>query len=147
MGTIKKLLDQYQTENSRLKVDNNELYQQFEMVRTNYDKLQIRYEEVMEREENIMNDLQAYMDQINSLKEKLNISHNDITQLESAFANLRHEADEEKTRSKKLTEKLETSERSLENSQTQVRELKLKVNEYETNNEINSKVGERYKLL
>lgn len=147
MGTIKKLLDQYQTENSRLKVDNNELYQQFEMVRTNYDKLQIRYEEVMEREENIMNDLQTYMDQINSLKEKLNISHNDITQLESAFANLRHEADEEKTRSKKLTEKLETSERSLENSQTQVRELKLKVNEYETNNEINSKVGERYKLL
>lgn len=147
MGTIKKLLDQYQTENSRLKVDNNELYQQFEMVRTNYDKLQIRYEEVMEREENIMNDLQAYMDQINSLKEKLNISHNDITQLESAFANLRHEADEEKTRSKKLTEKLETSERSLENAQTQVRELKLKVNEYETNNEINSKVGERYKLL
>lgn len=117
------------------------------MVRTDYDKLQIRYEEVMEREENIMNDLQAYMDQINSLKEKLNISHNDITQLESAFANLRHEADEEKTRSKKLTEKLETSERSLENSQTQVRELKLKVNEYETNNEINSKVGERYKLL
>ena len=147
MGTIKKLLDQYQTENSRLKVDNNELYQQFEMVRTNYDKLQIRYEEVMEREENIMNDLQAYMDQINSLKEKLNISHNDITQLESAFANLRHEADEEKTRSKKLTEKLEASERSLENAQTQVRQLKLKVNEYETNNEINSKVGERYKLL
>ena len=72
MGSIKKLLDQYQTENSRLKIDNNDLYEQLEMIKTNYDKLQLRYDENISREEDILNDLQIYIDEGSLLKEKLN---------------------------------------------------------------------------
>lgn len=49
MSNIKKLLGEYQDENSRLKIDNNELYEQLEILRINYDKLQIKYDENMER--------------------------------------------------------------------------------------------------
>jgi predicted RNase H-like nuclease (RuvC/YqgF family) len=68
MSSIKKLLEEYQNENSRLKIDNNELYEQYEMLRSNSDKLQMRYEESMAREEDIMTDLQSYMDEVNILK-------------------------------------------------------------------------------
>jgi predicted RNase H-like nuclease (RuvC/YqgF family) len=68
MSSIKKLLEEYQNENSRLKIDNNELYEQYEMLRSNSDKLQMRYEESMAREEDIMTDLQSYMDEVNMLK-------------------------------------------------------------------------------
>jgi hypothetical protein len=68
MSSIKKLLEEYQNENSRLKIDNNELYEQYEMLRGNSDKLQMRYEESMAREEDIMTDLQSYMDEVNMLK-------------------------------------------------------------------------------
>ncbi len=62
------MLEEYQNENSRLKIDNNELYEQYEMLRSNSDKLQMRYEESMAREEDIMTDLQSYMDEVNILK-------------------------------------------------------------------------------
>lgn len=62
------MLEEYQNENSRLKIDNNELYEQYEMLRGNSDKLQMRYEESMAREEDIMTDLQSYMDEVNMLK-------------------------------------------------------------------------------
>lgn len=62
------MLEEYQNENSRLKIDNNELYEQYEMLRSNSDKLQMRYEESMAREEDIMTDLQSYMDEVNMLK-------------------------------------------------------------------------------
>lgn len=75
MGSIKKLLEEYQNENSRLKIDNNELYEQYEMIRTDSEKMQIRYEEAMIREEDIMSDLQSYIEEVNVLKEKLNAAH------------------------------------------------------------------------
>ena len=68
MSSIKKLLEEYQNENRQLKIDNNELYEQYEMLRGNSDKLQMRYEESMAREEDIMTDLQSYMDEVNMLK-------------------------------------------------------------------------------
>lgn len=61
MSNIKKLLQEYQNENSRLKIDNNDLYEQLEITRMNFDKLQMKYEENIEREENILTDLQSYI--------------------------------------------------------------------------------------
>jgi hypothetical protein len=44
MSSIKKLLEEYQKENSRLKIDNSEFYEQLEILRMNYDKLQMKYD-------------------------------------------------------------------------------------------------------
>lgn len=94
MGSIKKLLEEYQNENSRLKIDNNDLYEQYEMIRSDYDKLQMRYDEAMMREEDIIADLHANIEETNTLKDKLNVAHRDVMQLETSFASLRTEADE-----------------------------------------------------
>lgn len=94
-----------------------------------------------------MTDLQAYMDENNMLKEKIGQTQREITQLELSFGNLRKECDEQKNRGKKIGQKLENSERDLENAQNEMRDLKLKLSEYETNYEINGKISEKYKLL
>lgn len=75
MSNIKKLLSEYQDENSRLKIDNNQLYEQLEILRMNYDKLQVKYDENMEREETILNDLQSYINEVGALKDRLAHAH------------------------------------------------------------------------
>lgn len=81
MSNIKKLLEEYQNENSRLKVENSELYEQAETLRINYDKLEIKYDENIDREETILNDLQAYINETNTLKDRLDQSHTEINKV------------------------------------------------------------------
>jgi chromosome segregation ATPase len=147
MSNIKKLLGEYQDENSRLKIDNNEFYEQLEILRMNYDKMQIKYDENIEREETILNDLQSYINEVGVLKDRLAQAHTELDQAESAFVSIRKEVDEEKLQSRRVTEKYEASERNLERASLEMRDLKIRVSEYETNNEINGKMGERYRAL
>jgi archaellum component FlaC len=113
MGSIKKLLEEYQTDNNRLKVENNELYEDGEIARVNLDKMEAKYDECMEREENLLNDLQSYMAEVNMLKDRLAQANAQLDQIEAAYAALRKEADEEKLNAKRLAEKLEVGERNL----------------------------------
>lgn len=79
MSNIKKLLEEYQNENNRLKIENNELYEQAEIIRMNYDKLEIKYDDNIDREESILNDLQSYIHEANTLKDRLDQSHAEIS--------------------------------------------------------------------
>lgn len=109
MSNIKKLLEEYQNENSRLKIDNNDLYEQSQILRINFDKIQVKYEDCMEREESILNDMQSYISENNMLKDRLGQAHSELDQTEAAFAMLRKEADEEKLQVRKLNEKCENT--------------------------------------
>lgn len=79
MSNIKKLLEEYQNENNRLKIENNELYEQAEIIRMNYDKLEIKYDDNIDREESILNDLQSYINEASTLKDRLDQSHAEIS--------------------------------------------------------------------
>ena len=75
MGNIKKLLDEYQIQNSRLKVENNQLYDQYELMKGSLDKMQHKYNENTDREDDILNELQSYINEVNLLKERLHTAN------------------------------------------------------------------------
>ena len=88
MGNIKKLLDEYQVQNSRLKVENNQLYEQYQMMRVSLDKLQNKYDEGSDREDDILNQLQSYINELNMLKERLKTANEETNRLQFAFNTL-----------------------------------------------------------
>ena len=89
MASIKKLLKQYQNQNTKLKVGSHELYEQNEILKLNFDKLEAKYEQNLQNEENILHDLQKYMDELQYYKEKCKNSTSEIDRVEAAYNSLR----------------------------------------------------------
>jgi regulator of replication initiation timing len=69
--SVKKVVEEYQQENSHLKIQNSEFFEQNEILKMSYEKLEIKLEEMGQHEETLRNEIAAHQQKIAIVEDAL----------------------------------------------------------------------------
>ena len=87
------------------------------------------------------------MDELNLVSDKNRQYELELDRLEQSYLQIKKELDEEKVQNKRKTEKLETAEKTNSILMDEIKELKIKLSELETESKIAFNINEKYKNL